>query len=298
MFYSIFAVLIAAVAAYFAAPYIRKIIHGLMKSGKSDDATEREIRMLLDEGEEDGTIEEAEREMINNIFEFNNKTAVEIATHRKDLVALPKDAPREEIVRTVVREGYSRLPVYEENIDNIVGVLHIKDMLNYILDPKDEAFDLTRIMRKPYFVPLSKKTDELFEEMQKNKVHMVVVVDEYGGTEGIVTMEDLIEEIMGSILDEYDDDESPEIEEIADKTYLVNGKTDLETVAEFFNAKLPIEDYETVGGFIIGELGRIPLRDEQPELELEGLIFKVYKMAENRIESAVISKIKMDLKHE
>jgi len=267
-----------------------------IKGSQTDGAAEKEIRMLLDEGEETGAIEEAEKEMINNVFEFNNKTAEEIATHRKDIVAISINANRDEIVRITVSEQYTRFPVYEENIDNIIGILHIKDMLNYVLNPENDAgatIDLNKLIRKPHFVPLSKKTDELFEEMQTNKVHMAVIVDEYGGTEGIVTMEDLIEEIMGSILDEYDDDEIPEIQEIGKDSFLISGRTNLETVAEFFGVELPSDGYDTVGGFIIGELGRIPLKDEKPEFEREGLVFKVCGMDENRVDNALICKIQL-----
>ena len=267
---------------------------GIDPDESNDDVTEEEIRMMVDVGGDTGMIDAYEKIMINNIFEFDNKTADDIATHRKDLVALPVNASKEEVIRAATVERYSRIPVYEDNIDNIVGILHIKDFLNYIFRPENaflDDIDLMSIITKPYFVPVSKKTDELFAEMQKNKVHIAVVVDEYGGTEGIVTMEDLVEEIMGNILDEYDEEEQPDIMNIDTNTYLVNGTTDLDTVSEFFGTALPVDDYDTVSGFVIGQIGRIPLENEKPEVEFNGLLFKVYYMEEKRISSVIVCKL-------
>jgi putative hemolysin len=265
-------------------------LFGIDPHAHDDNVTEEEIRLMVDVGGTSGSIDESEKEMINNVFEFDNKSAEDIATHRKDMLALPIDVSREAVIKSVTQEHYSRIPVYEDNIDNIVGILHIKDFFNYILKPENmhsDTLNIKEILRKPYFVPESKKTDELFEEMQKNKVHIAIVVDEYGGTAGIVTMEDLIEEIMGSILDEYDEEEQPEIEEIDQNTYLINGRADLDTVSEFFNVSLPIDDYDTISGFIIGQIGRIPLEEEQPEIEFNGLLFKVHSVEEKRISSVV-----------
>lgn len=267
---------------------------GIDPNYSDEDVTEEEIRMLIDVGEEAGKIHEAEKEMIHNIFEFDNKTVDDIAVHRKDIVALSIDADKDEIVRIAVTERFSRIPVYEGNIDNIIGILHLKDFLNYIFSENrldGDIVDLRSIIRKPYFVPLTKKTDKLFDEMKETKAHMAIVADEYGGTAGLVTMEDLIEEIMGSIYDEYDEEERPDIEQIYENTYCVNGTADLETVAEFFDAPLPVGDYDTISGFIVGQIGRIPNEGEQPEFEFNGLVFKAYEVTEMRVSTAIVSKI-------
>lgn len=285
-----------------AAPFVKLltvstnmmlILFGVDPNNSNDDVTEEEIRMMVDVGGETGMIDESEKEMINNIFEFDNKSAEDIATHRKDIVALSIDAGKEDIIKVATIERYSRIPVYEDNIDNIVGILHIKDFINYIFKPENisrEDIDLNNIIRKTYFVPGSKKTDELFKEMQKNKVHIAIIVDEYGGTAGLVTMEDLIEEIMGNILDEYDEEEQPDIESIDNTTFLIKGTTDLDTVSDFLGVPLPIDDYDTISGFIIGQIGRIPLEKEHPEIEFSGLIFKVHCVEEKRISSVIACK--------
>lgn len=268
-------------------------LFGVDINDKEEDITEEEIRMMVDVGGTTGSIDEDEKEMINNVFEFDNKTAEDVAIHRKDIVALPIDATRRDIIETATVEKYSRILIYEENIDNIVGVLHIKDLLSCLFGEENTGnreIDLKSIIRKPYFVPVSKKTDELFEEMQKNKVQMAVVVDEYGGTAGIVTMEDLIEEVMGNILDEYDEEEQPDIQTIDTNTFLIQGTADLDTVSEFFDISLPVDDYDTVSGFIIAQIGRIPLEGEQPEVEFDGLIFKVDTVEEKRIATVIVCK--------
>ena len=187
-------------------------------------------------------------------------------------------------------EQYTRFPVYEEDIDNIVGILHVKDVLKLLGNGSDREFNVKQIMRKPYFVPPSKKTDEMFKELQLNKTHMAVVIDEYGGTAGIVTIEDLIEEIMGNIFDEYDDEE-PDIEKLDDNLFIIKGTVELDTVKDFFDADLPTEDYDTLSGFLIGQLGRIPEEKDRPELEYSGMIFKVEKVEEKRIAKVKVYKV-------
>lgn len=259
---------------------------GIDPNEEDDPITEEEILLMLDEGEEKGTIDESEREMINNIFEFDNKIVTDIMTHRTDVVAFSIDATLNEIVSMVNEEKYTRFPIYKGSIDNIIGILHSKELIKYInMDQQEKLnFDLSKLIRAPYFVPSSKKIDELFEEMQKNKVHMAVVIDEYGGTAGIVTIEDLMEEIVGNIFDEYDIDEDEDhIEKLDETTYIINGTIDLDTVGEFFDIKLPIDEYDTLGGFVIGQLGRIPEEDDKPEIEFNGLVFKVEEIDEKRI---------------
>lgn len=259
---------------------------GIDPNEEEDPITEEEILLMLDEGEEKGTIDESEREMISNIFAFDNKVVTDIMTHRTDVVAIPVDASLNEIVSLVNEEKYTRFPVYEESIDNIIGILHSKELIKYINMGQEEKsnFELSKLIRDPYYVPSSKKTDELFEEMQKNKVHMAVVIDEYGGTAGIVTIEDLMEEIVGNIFDEYDvDEDENDIEKLDDATYVINGTIDLDTVEEFFDIKLPVDEYDTLSGFIIGQLGRIPEEHDKPEVEFNGLVFKVEEIEEKRI---------------
>ena len=257
----------------------------------AEEVTEEEIRMMVDVSGNTGMIDETEKEMINNIFEFDNKTVDDIAVHRTDIVALSVTASKDEIIEVALRDRYSRIPVYEDSIDNIIGILHLKDFMNAVLLPENATafeIDLRALIRKPFFVPVSKTTDKLFEEMQKSKNHMAIIVDEYGGTEGLVTMEDLIEEIMGSIYDEYDEEDVPDIATVDANTFVVNGTADLETVAKFFNVALPVDEYDTIGGFIIGQIGRIPTDDEQPEIEFEGLLFKVTQIEDKRIVTTTV----------
>lgn len=249
-----------------------------------DVITEEELLMMVEASKETGNIDENEKEMINNIFEFDNKMVGDISTHRKEIFAVSIDSSIDEILKSVSNEKYSRVPVYKDNIDNIIGILHIKDMLKYLVNHNINTIDLNSILMKPNFVPFSKKTDELFEEMQKKKIQMSIIIDEYGGTSGIVTMEDLIEEIMGNILDEYDDEEIPEIYYIEDQdAFIIDGTLDLETVSEHLNIELPVDEYDTISGFIIGQIGRIPHEEEKLKVEFENYIFKIEKMENKRI---------------
>lgn len=247
-----------------------------------ENITEEEIRMMVDVGEEKGVIQETEKEMIDNIFEFGDKTVMEIMTHRTNIVAIDRDTELNVLMDIVISEKYSRIPVYEENIDNIIGILYAKDLLTYAKKAAPEPFNLRDIIRKAYFVPESKKTDELFKEFKKTKNHMAIVIDEYGGTAGIITIEDLIEEIVGNIFDEYDEEEK-EIEKLDENTFLINGATDLEAVKDFLEVDLPTEDFDTLGGFVMGQLGRIPEKKESPFIEYKGIVFKVEEIEEKRI---------------
>lgn len=256
-------------------------LFGVDPSAEEKRVTEEEIRLLVDVGEEKGTIHESEKEMINNIFEFDNKIVSEIMTHRTEIAGIPISASLDEVLDIIKRKKFTRFPVYEDNIDNIIGILNVKDLL-FLLEDNDQDFDLKKLLRQPYFVPESKKTDELFKELQSTKTHMAVAIDEYGGTAGIVTIEDLIEEIVGNIFDEYDEEEK-EFEKLDENTYLINGVASLERVEYFLDVELPVEDYDTLSGFLIGQLGRIPGENENPEIEFNGLVFKVEEMVEKRI---------------
>lgn len=268
------------------------LISLLMKKKKAEqenNITEEGIRQMVDAGGDMGSIDETEKEMINNIFDLSNISVGEIATHRTDIVAIPLDATLEDITNVITEEKYSRIVVYDESIDNIVGVFHVKDMVKYILgDAKrmeEDYFHIEDILMTPYFVPFSKKTDELFQEMQREKVHMAIVIDEYGGTAGIVTMEDVIEEIVGNIFDEYDVEEEEDICPIGEDDYRINGTTDLGDVEELLGITFEDdEDYDTLGGYLIGRLGRIPDEEEKPEISVSGWLFQVESIEEKRIE--------------
>ncbi|RXE58126.1 hemolysin family protein [Acetivibrio mesophilus] len=265
-------------------------LFGIDPNADEEEVTEEEIRMMVDVGEEKGAIQETEKEMINNIFDFDNKTVMDIMTHRTDIIALPDNASLNEVMTLFIEEKYTRIPVYEESIDNIVGILHVKDLIKYIgSENTTKNFDLKKISRKPYNVPWSKKADELFAELQKNKNHIAIIIDEYGGTAGIVTMEDLVEEIVGNIFDEYDEEEK-DFEKLDDSTYVFNGSAGLDTLNEWVDAQLPEDEYDTLSGFVISQLGRIPNDDEKPQIEFNGLVFKVEEVSEKRIEKIKVCK--------
>lgn len=257
-------------------------LFGFNPDEEPNQVTEEEIRMMVDVGEEKGTIRETEKEMINNIFEFDNKLVSEVMTHRREISGIPVEATLAEVKKILKNEQYTRFPIYDDSIDNIVGIVHLKDLLKYYDQARTKSFSLQKIMRKPYFVPESKHIDELFFELQKNNTHFAVVIDEYGGTAGIITIEDLIEEIVGDISDEYDEDEKL-IAQISENTYDLNASIELEELEERCGVDLPNEDYDTLSGFLIGLLGRIPLNHEQIDLEYEGILFKVLKIEDKRI---------------
>ncbi len=265
-------------------------LFGVDPTKDEDNVTEEEIRMMVDVGEERGTIDEAEKQMINNIFEFNNKIVSEIMTHRTEIAALPVSANLEEVTEFINTEKYSRVPVYEDTIDNIIGIMHLKYLIKYIAEGNgSDKFHLRNLIRKPYYVPASKRTDELFRELQKKSTHMAVIIDEYGGTAGIVTLEDLIEEIVGNIFDE-DDEIEKDFDKLDENTFVINGTTSLDAVRDYFEVELPTEDYDTLSGFVIGQLGRIPDDGDSPSVEFNGLIFKVDKIDEKRVAKVKVCK--------
>jgi len=247
------------------------------------EVTEEEIRLMVDVGEEKGAIDQIEKLMINNVFEFNNKTVSNIMTHRIDIGALPVEAELDEVISFINTEQYSRIPVYQDSIDHIIGVLYSKDLIPLLSDRYDRKnFSLAKTIRQPYFVPASKRTDVLFRELQLNNTHIAVIIDEYGGTAGIVTIEDLIEEIVGNIFDEYDVEEK-DFEKIDENTYVITGTASLEDVQDYLNIRLPTEKYETLSGFIIGQLGKIPKQTDKSIVKFNGMVFKVEEVEENRI---------------
>ena len=263
-------------------------LFGIDPNAEDNEVTEEEIRMMVDAGEEKGTIQLTEKEMINNIFDFDNKMVSDIMTHRTNIVAIPMEATLKETVHTVNIEKYTRYPVYEEDIDHVVGILHSKDLIQFLEEHVTEKkeFHLKDLIREPHFVLESTKVNHLFKEMQQNNIHMAFVIDEYGGTDGIVTIEDVIEEIVGNIFDEYDEDyESSEyIQKVDSTTYIVNGMVGIDEINETLDVELPSEHYDTIGGLVIDLLGSIPKENEENIVKYENIIFKVEKVNEKRIE--------------
>lgn len=263
-------------------------LFGVDPHSLEDDVTEEEIRMMVDVGEEKGTIDEREKIMINNIFEFNNKTAEEIMTHRMELVGVPVTVELSTLMNRLAEERYSRIPVYDGSIDNVVGILHVKDLLALINVDSEINFKIEDYMRKPYFIPKQKKIDELFVDIQNAKTHMAIVIDEYGGTAGVVTVEDLVEEIMGNIFDEYDEEEDREIKQLDDYTYEASCRIGLDELNEILDADLPVDDFDTLNGFLISLIGNIPPKDEIIEIRFNHVRFRVIEVTDKRIEKAII----------
>jgi len=218
---------------------------------------EEEIQSILDEGEQKGLIDEKSGEMIQSILEFRDTVAREVMIPRTEIVAIPSDAPVAEIVNQVGQHGYTRMPVYDGSIDNIIGVLNVKDLLGLCLKPVDEA-DLKPLLRKPFFIPETKNIHLLLHELKGEHQHMAIVIDEYGGTAGLVTLEDLIEEIVGEIRDEHDADEAG-FTELPDGYVIADSRIEIERVEERFGVTLPEGKYETLAGFILHLIRKIPL---------------------------------------
>jgi len=221
---------------------------GIDPHSMDDDVTEEEIRMLVDVGEEKGAIDEREKIMINNIFEFNNKTAEDIMTHRMEIVGIPSTIDLRGIINLIKQEQYSRIPVYEDSIDNVIGILYVKDLLALIIEDAEKGFILNDYIRNPFFIPMQKNIDELFVDLQLAKTHIAIVIDEYGGTAGIVTIEDLVEEIVGNIFDEY----------------------------------------ETLNGFLISLFGNIPPKGKISEIRFKHLLIQAVEVTDKKIEKAII----------
>ncbi|MBU7017637.1 MAG: HlyC/CorC family transporter [Theionarchaea archaeon] len=233
--------------------------------------TEEEFKMLLTMAEEEGSLEGEERERIYNVFEFSDTVAREVMTPRTDMVCLDINATLEEARDIVVNTGFSRIPVYNENVDHIVGILYAKDLLQC---SDSDGRELKDMVREPYYIPETKKVDELLKEMQKSKTHLAIAVDEYGGTAGIVTIEDLLEEIVGEIFDEYDKTNVP-VRMIDERTVIIDGMVPIDEVNELLGIRLPESGVETIGGFMLDQFGRIP--EEGERISFDGVNFIVFK---------------------
>lgn len=259
-------------------------LFGIKESSGGESVTEEEILMMVDAVNETGGIEETQAEMISNIFEFDDLEVHEIMTHRTEVVGVEINASIREAVKLVIDEGFSRIPVYEENIDNICGVVFAKDLLRVVYEGNADNSFVKEYMREIKYIPESNSCGELFEYFTSQKNQIAVVVDEYGGTAGIVTMEDILESIVGNIQDEYDDEEE-EIQEITPNTFDILGKADPKEALELMGAELPEgSDYDTVSGFATDMLGYIPGDGESPSFVWQNIIFTVIRVSDKRIE--------------
>lgn len=249
--------------------------------------TEEEIRMMVDVGSESGNIEDTEKEMIDNVFEFNDKEVAAIMTHRKKIVSLPIDAEYDEVMRVAREEKYTRIPVYEDTIDDIRGILHIKDLIGIVPPDDEHPFVLEKYIREPLFVHETRKISSLFGEMKTSGMQMAVIVDEYGGTMGICTIEDMLEELVGNITDEFDDEEQPLVK-LSNGDYIVAGDMTLSDLEDVLDIELSDEEYDTIAGLVIQLLDRVPEEKEKPVVHYKNLDIKVLKMEERAISKVMI----------
>lgn len=258
-------------------------IFNINSDGLEEKVSEEELRSMIEVGEENGIINEIEKDMIDSIFEFDDTLAKEIMTPRTHVFDLDINLPVSEMIDKIVEEQYSRIPIYDNDNDNIIGILYMKDLFEPIKNGNFENLDINKLLRPAYFVPETKKIDTLFKELQDTNNHMAVLIDEYGGFSGIVTIEDLIEEIMGNITDEHDiNDEC--IKKIDATTYWASGMTPIDEINEMFNLDISSADYDTIGGFAITLLGSIPKEGEEHIIEYKDLTIKITKISEKRIE--------------
>ncbi|MDP2167072.1 MAG: hemolysin family protein [Thermodesulfovibrionales bacterium] len=262
---------------------------GVKERPSSPFVTEEEIKALLKIGKEEGTIEEEERKMLHRVFEFGDKMVSEAMVPRTEIVAIPENATIEDAVKLVSGEGYSRYPVIKESIDNITGLLYIKDMLMRMPEAQP-GMPISDLMREAYYIPESKMVSELLDEMQKKKFHIAIVVDEYGGTAGLITLEDIIEEIVGGLQDEFEALEAEkDIEIIDERTSIVSGQTGIDEINELIGARLASEGFHTIGGFVFGLFGRLPRVGEQ--VRYHNLRFLILEMEDRKISKIKITRL-------
>ena len=260
---------------------------------RKDQVSEDNIMAMVEEGEESGAIQGSEKEFIENVLEFDNITAKDVMVHRTDMVSLPADAEESEILDAIRQSGLSRFPVYGEDVDDIVGILSTRE---YLLNFREEdPKPLKDLLRPAYFVPETVAADVLFRDMQGKKTHLALVVDEYGGTSGLVTLEDLLEELVGNIYDEFDPQEEQEIIPLEEGRWRVSGSADLEEVAEVVGFTLPEDeeiDYDTLGGLVFSQLSVIPEDGSRPAVDALGLHIQVEELCDRRVEWALVEKLK------
>lgn len=267
-------------------------LFGSRKGANEDNVTEEEIISMVNEGQEQGVLEAEEVEMISNIIEFDEKEAKDVMTHRTKIVAVPASMSVEEALQFMIKENFSRFPLYRENVDDIVGVLHVRDVVACYLEQNNEK-TLTDIAREPYFVPDTQSLDVLLRNMQKKKVHIAIVADEYGQTAGIVTMEDILEEIVGDIQDEYDDEEEM-IQESGEDSFLVSGEIELTELMDETGIVIRKEDeenFDTLNGLLISILAHIPQEGEKVEVDYEGFHFSAVEIHDKMISKVRVVKL-------
>ncbi len=268
---------------------IEKLFGAKSHEEKQQEA-EEEILTLAKEGSEKGVIGNSTRNIIENLFDFDDTEACEVMTHRTDMVAVEDTDPLEDVVKAAIQSGFSRIPLYHDTPDTIIGVIYVKDLLRFITEDVPENFSLKNIARNVIFVPRTKNCSELLTQMIKEKTQFAVVVDEYGGTEGILTMEDLFEDILGkSIQDEYDNEEE-EIKHLGDNRFTVDGTTTVGDVENLVEVELSDSDCDTIAGFFLEKLGRFPEKDEKPSVEVQGLRLTATKTEDRRVLEVLLEK--------
>ena len=301
---SMFCVKPVRIVAIIAAPFIRLLTFstnlvtkpfGLHEGNTEEMLSREEIKSLVKEGQVHGVLNRKEREMINSIMEFDDKMAKEIMTPRVNVFAIDITAPKDEYMTELVDSKYTRIPVYEEDIDNVIGILFIKDFLKEVITHGFDDIDLRSILRKPFLVHESKIARNLFRELQQSKKQIAVLIDEYGGFSGIVTMEDLVEEIMGDIEDEYDP-VSEKIQKIDENTYIIDGLIPIDELNNKLELDLNSENYDTISGYLIEEMGYIPQEEEDRTIEIDNLVFRLESMKHKRIDKVklYIGKVKTE----
>lgn len=261
----------------------------LFNKKNSEDAVEEEILSIIEEGHEQGSIMPDEAELLSNVFEFGDKEARDVMSPRQKIVGIEADTDIREALNIMLESSFSRYPIYEEDVDNIVGVLHIKEAVKAYLS--DEKQSVRNLGSEPFYIHPTQKISKLFNEMRENKIHMAIVVDEYGQTEGIVAMEDLLEVIVGDILDEHDEEEADIMKLAAGDGYIVKGSTDLEELEDLFDVTFPDEDIDTVNGFILYELGRLPGENEKINILYQGFSFEAVERDDKMVKKVRIRKI-------
>lgn len=262
---------------------------GLNPNDGEQTVTEEEILMMVDAGEEKGVIGENAKDMISNIFDFSDTTVVEVMTHRTDIHAVEDTSSVQDVVRLSMKEGCSRIPVYHEDLDTVVGILYVKDLLRFVVPEASPDVPIAQLMRPAYFIPEGKKCSDLFKEMTERKVQIAIIVDEYGGTEGLITMEDLLESIVGNIQDEYDHEEE-EIRKLAENKFTVDGVTPIDEIEDLVGVELPETEYDTIAGLMMERLGRVPSPDEHPSVTIPPLTLTVGAVSDRRITKILIEK--------
>ncbi len=268
-------------------------ILGYNTEGVEEEITLEEIRSIIEVGEEQGVIETTEKDMINSIMSFDNKLAEEIMTARTDIFMIDINRPISDFTKEILNLKYSRIPVYEDTKDNIIGILYLKDLIPHLSSKEMEEINIRKLLRKAYFVPERKKINQLFVEMQKSKSHIAILIDQYGGFSGIVTMEDLLEEIVGEIEDEYDIDGFP-VKIIDKDNYLAEGNTSIKEINRILNTDIEefSQDYDTLSGFLIHELQRIPIKGIDEVVKYENIEFRIKEIDNNKIKEVLIKKLR------